>query len=299
MKPIVRERICEESNYYALFCNGETLRFYIRDGEEMKSPNMPELYDISINNKCSGGCPYCYASAKNSGKNYENIVDKIKGFFTPMAMNERPFQIAVGGAGEPTEHPDFIPFMEAVAEMNVMPNYTTNGTIITDEILQCAASTCGGVAVSAHEHLPWQTAVEAYSSAGSKTNIHVVIGMEDTAIKLQRWYDQFVNMVDYFVLLPYIPQGRAKPLDVADEYDKMFKWLETVGYEKVAFGAYFFSEIEKRKVPAYTYDVHMFSSYLDMDEMKMSESSFHGTRPNTSPQSGEHISSKTGAGERQ
>lgn len=275
-----RTRKDEDANYFSIFVNGRTLRFFIRDDEPMTAPEYPELYDISINNKCYGNCSYCYASALSSGHNYEDIVRKAYDFFGPLG-NNRPYSCAIGGAGEPTLHPDFIPFMEALKDMGIMPNYTTNGMHITNDIVRCAVETCGGVALSAHDHLEryWTSALTQYVNAGARTNIHVVVGDVDSVAKTKRLYETYADSIDYMVLLPYIPQGRAKRIETQGMFDALFNWLGTLeDMSKFAFGAYFFSELERRKIPAYIYEPHMFSRYLDMDAMTVFESSFHGTQ---------------------
>ena len=74
---------------------------------------------------------------------------------------DKPFQIAIGSSGEPTVHPDFCNFIETVYNTNVVPNYTTNGIILSywnkpgkryfllaNKILDYTKKYVGGVAVS-------------------------------------------------------------------------------------------------------------------------------------------------------
>ena len=68
-------------------------------------------------------------------------------------MNERPFQIAIGGAGESTIHPDWVEFVKCVKDMEIMPNYTTNGMHLSNEIIRATEDYCGGVAISWHPHI--------------------------------------------------------------------------------------------------------------------------------------------------
>ena len=55
----------------------------------------------------------CYMDSKPDSKHFDNIVEKADKLFGNMSENERPFQIACAG-GEPTLHPDFIPFIKKV-----------------------------------------------------------------------------------------------------------------------------------------------------------------------------------------
>ena len=75
----------------------------------------------------------------------------------------RPYQVAIGGAGEPTLHPDFCEVLKTSRELDIMPNYTTNGMHLSDKILYATKEYCGGVAVSTHKHLKWGKAVEKLS----------------------------------------------------------------------------------------------------------------------------------------
>ena len=71
------------------------------------------------------------------------------------------FKLLLGSQGEPTLVPEFCDFLETVYNTNVVPNYTTNGIILSywnktgsrfyllaNKILDYTNKYCGGVAVS-------------------------------------------------------------------------------------------------------------------------------------------------------
>ena len=95
------------------------------------SPHGPELIDISITNWCDKGCAFCYKSSTTRGAHmalddYKRVIDQ--------AAEMRTFQVALGG-GNPNEHPNFVEILEYTASKGVVPNYTTNGRGLSDEIL--------------------------------------------------------------------------------------------------------------------------------------------------------------------
>ena len=68
-----------------------------------------------------------------------------------------------------------------------MPNYTTNGMYMTDEILSATKKFCGGVAVSCHSHLQsfWRKTAELLLNNNIMANFHLIISDK--------------NSVDYFL----------------------------------------------------------------------------------------------------
>lgn len=101
----MRIRVFANENYKAVFLNGKTMRFLCDHSKPMSKLTYPEFYDVKITNKCNGDCPYCYQDSKID-EPQSDIITKIKKYFEPMNMNQRPFQVAIGG-GEPTLHPQF------------------------------------------------------------------------------------------------------------------------------------------------------------------------------------------------
>jgi len=97
-------RIDTKANYKGVFFNGKTIRQRINPTLPILAPEFAEIEDVAINSKCFANCPYCYTSATKSGSNFENIIEKADGIWGSVDQNSRPFQIAIGGAGESTIH---------------------------------------------------------------------------------------------------------------------------------------------------------------------------------------------------
>jgi hypothetical protein len=235
-------RIFPDKNYAATFDGFTTVRFQLDGDKPIEKLDYFEALDVAINDKCFGGCPYCYTDAKANGRNFSNVVDRLFKYFAAMSKNERPFQVAIGGAGEPTLHPDFPLVLEAFTELGILPNYTTNGMHLTPEVLEATATYAGGVAVSTHEHIDWK--------------------------------HEFEDIVDAFILLPYKPVGRAGEKDVNIEF--CLDVLEAGEFPKVAYGAYFYEALKSRPgLNPSLYEPHHFSAYLIADEnMTVYDNSF-------------------------
>lgn len=258
---MAKARYFPESNYAAIFDGQQTFRFEVGGG--MKKPPYPEFYDIAINNLCYARCPYCYVSATRNGRNFRNIIDKIKDYFGCMSTNERPFQVALGGHGEPTLHPDFIGVLRAFRKLGIVPNYTTNGMHLSREMLDATGEYAGGVAVSAHDHLPWRRAVETLADY-TDVHLHFIVSDKESVDKFFaiRKANQHVAT---FVLLPYRAVGRA--IETETDFNYLLDKLEEMQLSNVAYGAYFYELLKGRpKLKTSLYVPHMFSRYLILDD---------------------------------
>lgn len=286
---MIRMRVEKESNYWAVFNDGVTTRFVYDPNKEISKLKFPEFYDMKITNSCSGKCSWCYMDSKENDPHYPNIVQKFKDYFEPMTMNHRPFQIAFGG-GNPNEHPEFCELMKVCYEMGIMPNYTTNGMGLTEDVLNATYQYCGGVAISTHEHLDrvWRKAVKEIDSAGFsftgrrgfglKVNLHIIVSDEESIQRMIQIYEEFKNKIDYFVLLPMIAQGRSNQKFLAEDFlfDTLRKLKDT---KKFAFGAKLYPSLQRQKKLGMPLDIMLYepevvSKFIDMKDMKIYNSSF-------------------------
>ncbi|MFA5395706.1 MAG: radical SAM protein [Methanogenium sp.] len=270
-----RKRISKKENYSAIHINGKTIRIAIDKTKPITELEYPEFYDVKITSFCTGKCPWCYQSSTPVGEHFENIVEKCKQFFGSLTENQRPFQIALGG-GNPNQHPDFVKLLKYLSSIEIIPNYTTNGIGLTDEILKATKKYCGGVAVSCHPHLEkiWKEAVKKLVVRKIKTNLHIIVSDKKSIEYLQKIYKQYRNKVDYFVLLPYTAQGRAKEKEI--DYESLTLFLKNVDSKKIAFGANFYEYLKKNRNIAQVslYEPEIMSKYLDLSNMKIYKSSF-------------------------
>ena len=271
---MIRIRTEKEANYKAVFVNGKTLRIPLNPALPITELKFPEFYDISPGNKCvTGNCDFCYAAATKSGIHYSNLVEKIDKFFGVMDLNERPFQVAVGGEQEPLENPEFWPMMQRFQELQIVGNYTTNGVLINDKHIENTKKYCGGVAVTLHPHLEkfWRKALNRLNEAKVRVNVHVIISDKDSIDRTAKLYKEFANteIVEYFVLLPYMNYGHAinNPKKIDSVY--LDKWLTGIHQEgKLAFGANFinFLKHHSKKYDVSVYPPEILSKYIRLDD---------------------------------
>lgn len=267
----MRKRIFKQNNYMAFYHNGKTIRQRFDESKPITKLEYPEFYDVAINSKCYAGCNYCYVSAKSTGENYKNIVDKAYKFFGHMSDNERPFSVAIGGHGEPTLHPYFVDFLWALIDLGITPNYTTNGQHLTEKIIQATIDYVGGVAVSTHPHLDWVLAADTFIQNGIIPHLHVIISDKESVNNLLLIKEQFSEC--HIVLLPYQTVGRARQKELA--FDYLFEVIQDYDKGDFSFGAYFLPYLQdKPHLNLSLYDEGVFSAYLKMDNMKVYNSSY-------------------------
>lgn len=267
---MVKTRIQKKSNYKAIFINGKTLRLKIDNKKPMSKLEYPEFYDVKITNKCYGNCSYCYQDSSKDNRHYD-ILDNINSFFGSMNTNQRPFQVAIGG-GEPTLHPDFYKCLKTFSNLGIMPNYTTNGMKVTDNLIKETKKYCGGVAVTMHKHI--KPDLKKFIDSDINLNLHIMISDEQSVDRFLSLYKKYTGKIKYFVLLPIVNHGRAKNYKIDDKY--LFKKLDEFEHTKdVVFGAMFHPYLKENKFQGLSlYDPEMFSKYLDMGTMKLHNSSF-------------------------
>mgnify|MGYP000439928137 CR=1 FL=1 len=153
-------RIRKDKNFISCF-NEETGEYIrsgiIKDGKDTgKDPFMasfPELLDIGIMGHCihgkSGLCISAGVECYQDGLHAENrnmaledfrkIVEQCKG---------QTYQFALGGCGDPDQHEEFAEILKICKQHRIVPNFTTSGLGMTEEIVKLCKEYCGAVAVS-------------------------------------------------------------------------------------------------------------------------------------------------------
>lgn len=270
---MIKIRNYPQSNYRAIFFQGKTIRQKQDYTKEFQVPPTPEIEDVAINNKCFANCSYCYTSALKTGTNFENIIEKAENVWGNLPENERPFQIAIGGAGESTIHPQWINFVKKVKELGIVPNYTTNGMHLSEDILKATEEYCGGVAVSYHPHIKhiFNQAITKLSKIKTKLNVHIILGSKESFLDLQSIYETYKDVVDYFVILPYQAVGRGKEIETNEVWKETFEWISSkpeLRQKQFAFGALFYNWLLQNKISLKMdiYEPEMFSGYRIFDE---------------------------------
>jgi organic radical activating enzyme len=268
-----------ECNYRAIQSNndGQTIRFALDPKKPITDLPYPEFYDVKITSYCKGMCSYCYQSSASEHSHKLGLLQKFQNFFGNMTSNQRPFQIAFGG-GEPTSHPEFIDIMRACKDLNITPNYTTNGMWDNDQILNATIELCGGVAISSHPHLSkwWKPTLEKLLCNNIHTNIHVIISDQNSIDSFKNLYAEYTGRIKYFVLLPLAAQGRS--LNQFTDWKYLEKSIKGSPRD-IAFGAGFhpYLAADPKRFNVSIYEPESMSAYLDLETMKIYKSSFDFT----------------------
>ena len=298
----VKRRTFPDHNYNAIWCNLKTIRTGKGVAKELP-PELSEFYDVSIGNTCTTGrCPFCYVASNPNGRFYEDICDTWKKWMDTyeeetkdgITVTTKPFQIAIGSEGEPTEHPDFCDFLQAVYETNVVPNYTTNGVILShwldpeseyyekaNQILHYTALYVGGVAVSFGNKLlrdQAKKAVEALINAGNcHVNIHHIISNKESVDDFVEAWKEYGSDIKYHVLLPLMPSGRSTEGIQEGVFEYLESKIKEHKMENIAFGAHFVEYLKKSSIPTWLYEPESFSKnvILTKDKVQITPSSFN------------------------
>ena len=297
----LKQRRFSECNYNALWGNLKTVR--LGEGKASALPaDECEFYDVSLGNKCqTGKCNFCYVSSNPEGKYYEGICETWKKWMDTfwevkvgnLTRTNKPFQIAIGSEGSADEHPEFVNFLKTVYETNVVPNYTTNGVILSkfddptskwykqaNDIIEATRLYVGGVAVSFGNKALRKYAEKAVKvlieKCNTNVNIHHIISDKESVDEFVSEWLNYGNDILYHVLLPLMPAGRStKGIE-----DGVFEYLEEVieknNIKNVAFGAHFIKNLRESKIKTWLYDEESFSKniILEKDCIKITPSSF-------------------------
>lgn len=249
---------------------------------------VPETLDIQITNKCHFGCEVCYQNSTSSDEHADK--DLIEGVLKSFKMP--PYQVAFGG-GEPTTHPDFPEILRLTREFGSVPNYTTAGYLVRDDIIAATNEFCGGVALTYHvfkgaqwfrnTYLTWHEALAKHI----QRNVHVIA--DNTILKALTALQEMLPETGplNLVLLAYYPLGRGTlkqlmPKSVYQErLPKILAELREQGCQ-IAFSEgllpYFFSRPELGIEMRYAERAEGFySAYVDRFG-RMSSSSFDPPR---------------------
>lgn len=264
-----------EFGYDAVWKLNHTLRFDCGVPVQELPPEKSEFYDVSLGTWCDGGCKFCYVGATRDGTHCPDPVETWKKLSTHWStwtdpiegdkVTDRPFCIAIGSTGEPTGHPQFSEFLEAVWQSGVIPSYTTSGKLLgysgssqeknkrITKILEATEKYALAVAVSLGNR---DLAEYAYRAISRLTEIKINIATHHI-ISDAASIDEFFNVretlgtkIHTYTLLPLVKQGRASSgmSDGAWEYLEQELLRRKEGGEwigNVSFGAKFIPYIEK------------------------------------------------------
>ncbi|RCW23450.1 radical SAM/SPASM domain-containing protein [Marinilabilia salmonicolor] len=223
----------KEHNYSIFFnkSNGCFIRLEDKGYPEVFwSPDAPELLDVSITNRCTMQCEFCYRCSSPEGidislDDYKRIVDE--------ASKLGVLQIALGG-GNPNEHPDFIDILKYTHDKGIVVSYTSNGLGLSKEILKATEEFCGAMAISAYA--PYEilkNAILSIKEFDIKTNIHYIL-KKDTVSDAIEWLVSppgFLDYINAIVFLNYKPSIEGLDLSLNDERD-ILRFFDSVNNKK-------------------------------------------------------------------
>jgi MoaA/NifB/PqqE/SkfB family radical SAM enzyme len=198
----------------------------------------------------------------------------------------KPFQIAIGSTGEPTIHPEFCDFLKTVYESGVVPNYTTNGIILSKQlplanaIMEATRKYVGGVAVSfgneSIREYARQAVVNLINNGNTNVNIHHIISDKESVDEFVAEWARNGDDILYHVLLPLMPSGRSSEGVTDGTFEYLEEVIEKNNIKNVAFGAHFIKNLRDSKIKTWLYDEQSFSKniILTKDLVQITPSSF-------------------------
>ena len=195
-------------------------------GKDPFMASYPHLIDVGIMGHCihckTGLCAKagigCYQSGmfveqpNMSLDDFRRIAEQSKG---------KCNQFALGGRGDPDQHEHFEEILKICRQNNIVPNFTTSGYGMTEEIAKLCKRYCGAVAVSWYRSEYTLKAIQMLLDAGVKTNIHYVLGKNSIDEALERLQkEDFPMGINAVIFLLHKPAGqgtKANMLSASDE----------------------------------------------------------------------------------
>ena len=240
----MRYTIIDKKNNFTTFFDTDT-GFYIRSdvlfgaeaGNDPFMASYPHLIDVGVMGHCTHGqtgiCSKSGVECYQSGllrsepnmpiEHFRRIAQESAG---------RCCQFALGGRGDPDQHEHFSELLSISRAHGIVPNFTTSGYGMTEELANLCRKFCGAVAVSWYGGNYTRNAIRMLLNAGVTTNIHYVLGKHsiDDAVRRLRAQD-FPEGTHAVIFLLHKPVGQGSQENVLDLKDPR---LET-----------FFSEADK------------------------------------------------------
>lgn len=281
------ERHIGDYHFVADGKTGLTLRWGKTLKDNPECAPVPELADISISNHCSKGCSYCYRDSRpnNEFMSLENYCKVLDSLNHPEYGNV--FQVAIGG-GEPLEHPDFREIIKVTCSHSIVPNFTTNGSLLNESMCQFLADKVGAVAISVSSLSAFDNSiVDMLVRFGIKTNIHYLLSKTnilEACDILSGLFNGRLMGVNAVVFLTYKPAGRASDEWVIEQGKEFERFVELIDNSvldrpRIGFDACFvpmllrYTKVKSEMVDSC--EGAFFSVYVDHN-MNVSPCSFSG-----------------------
>lgn len=210
---------------------GLTMRWGRNLQEDPTFAPVPELADISISNHCTKGCSFCYKDSKDN-KEFLSVDDYC---YVLDSMNDpqygNVFQVALGG-GEPLEHPCFNKIIDETIKRNIVPNFTTNGIHVSEEVCKHIRGKVGAVAISttSFRNIPTDK-ISLLRAYNIKVNLHFVLSSEniEEATSILRDDGSYgLEGINAIIFLTFKPAGRGNTKYVIRDKTSVKSFLDAV-----------------------------------------------------------------------
>lgn len=171
----------------------------------------PNLLDVSITSRCNKCCDFCYRQSNNVGQDIS--VEDYK-LILKNAQECGVQQIALGG-GEPTLHPYFCEILKMTRKSGIIPNFSTNGENLTNEILSYSEMYCGAIALSIYDNLlTYEKTVKRITEQNIKLNLHFILREDRISeyIEYLKNPPSWLNNINAIIFLNYKPSNKNNSL---------------------------------------------------------------------------------------
>lgn len=191
--------------------------------------SFPHLIDVGVMGHCihgkTGLCAKAGIGCYQNGLTVDQPNMTVEDFRRIAEQcSGRCNQLALGGRGDPDQHEHFEELLRISRENYLVPNFTTSGYGMTEEIAGVCKRHCGAVAVSWYRSDYTLHAIQMLLRARVKTNIHYVLGNNsiDEAIERLRTND-FPLGINAVIFLLHKPAGQGSKKNVLRVEDSRVK----------------------------------------------------------------------------
>lgn len=187
--------------------------------------SFPHLIDVGVMGHCihgkTGLCAKAGIGCYQSGLRIDQPNMTMEDFASiAQQCAGRVNQFALGGRGDPDQHEEIIEILRLCRNHNIVPNFTTSGYRLTEEIARLCKQYCGAVAVSWYRSKYTINAIQMLIAAGVKTNIHYVLGKNSINEAIRRLeQENFPAGINSIVFLLHKPVGQGSQENVLSTSD--------------------------------------------------------------------------------
>jgi hypothetical protein len=169
----------------------------------------PRTLLVGVTNACSRACSFCYRDrTAPSLWDYASLLEFCQG-----ADEWGVLEVAFGG-GEPMLFPRWGEFIhDLYVSTGLSVNFTTNGTLLTDEFLHSTEGRYGQIRLSIYEDNRWEETVDRLVRCGARFGINWLITPDELA-NIDGKFGRLLDLgVQDFLLIGYKGADASLRLD--------------------------------------------------------------------------------------